>query len=154
MKSEQVRLTDTELEALRGHTAGPWNVSGESGRGFDTRFLTNDGQLPVMAPDPDQETKRVVLVDCQSPFKRGQGWQSNCAERDANAALIAAATVLLAEVIERRARDAAVAEALELSVLAMRAPLDDWKGEVERKALDVANAALAALAALRQERAS
>jgi len=33
-------------------------------------------------------------------------------------------------------------EALTLAVHAMRAPLDDWKGEVERKALDAAAAAL------------
>ncbi len=33
--------------------------------------------------------------------------------------------------------------ALLLSVQAMRAPLDGWKGEVERKALDAANVALA-----------
>lgn len=35
-------------------------------------------------------------------------------------------------------------EALECAVLAMRAPLDGWKGEVERKALDMARAALTA----------
>ena len=34
-------------------------------------------------------------------------------------------------------------KALELAVQAMRAPLDDWKGELERKALDAARAALA-----------
>lgn len=33
-------------------------------------------------------------------------------------------------------------EALRLAVNAMRAPLDEWKGEVERKALDAAHAAL------------
>lgn len=32
--------------------------------------------------------------------------------------------------------------ALTLAVQAMRAPLDGWKGELERKALDAANAAL------------
>jgi len=32
--------------------------------------------------------------------------------------------------------------ALQLAVWAMRAPLDDWKGECERKALDAAHAAL------------
>jgi hypothetical protein len=32
--------------------------------------------------------------------------------------------------------------ALQLAVWAMRAPLDDWKGECERKALDAARAAL------------
>jgi len=39
---------------------------------------------------------------------------------------------------------AALEDALRLAVDAMRAPLDDWKGVVERKALDAARAALAA----------
>lgn len=42
---------------------------------------------------------------------------------------------LLAEVVKLR-------NALTLAVQAMRAPLDDWKGECERKALDAAHAAL------------
>lgn len=42
---------------------------------------------------------------------------------------------LLAEVVKLR-------NALTLAVQAMRAPLDDWKGECERKALDAANVAL------------
>lgn len=46
-----------------------------------------------------------------------------------------AATHLQAEVLRLRA-------ALTLAVQAMRAPLDDWKGECERKALDAAHAAL------------
>lgn len=33
-------------------------------------------------------------------------------------------------------------DALTLAVQAMRAPLDDWKGELERKALDAARAVL------------
>ena len=36
----------------------------------------------------------------------------------------------------------ALRKALELSVQAMRAPFDGWKGELERKALDAARAAL------------
>ena len=36
-----------------------------------------------------------------------------------------------------------LAAALRLAQYAMRAPLDAWKGEVERKALDAARAALA-----------
>jgi hypothetical protein len=50
-------------------------------------------------------------------------------EHDANGRLIAAAPDLLA--------------ALRLAQEAMRAPLDDWKGEIERKALDAARAAIA-----------
>jgi hypothetical protein len=48
-----------------------------------------------MGPDPDQEIKRIALVDCQTRFKRGQGWQTECDEREANARLIAAAPELL-----------------------------------------------------------
>lgn len=51
-----------------------------------TLLLQNDGSAAVMAGD-----KRVALVDCQTKFKRGEGWKTECAERDANAHLIAAA---------------------------------------------------------------
>lgn len=43
-----------------------------------------------------------------------------------------------------RARVAELEAALSLAVDAMRAPLDGWKGEVERQALDVARATLRA----------
>lgn len=43
---------------------------------------------------------------------------------------------------ERVKRCEEMEAALTLAVQAMRAPLDEWKGELERKALDAANAAL------------
>ena len=43
---------------------------------------------------------------------------------------------------ERIKRCEALEAALTLAVQAMRAPLDDWKGELERKALDAAALAL------------
>ena len=52
--------------------------------------LSNDGSRFVMADD-----KRVALVDCQAYYKRGRGHQIDCAERDANAALIASAPYLV-----------------------------------------------------------
>jgi len=44
--------------------------------------------------------------------------------------------------LERQVRP--LVAALELAMLAMRAPLDGWKGEVERRALDAAREALLA----------
>jgi hypothetical protein len=47
-----------------------------------------------------------------------------------------------AEIAELRARVAELESALSKAVWAMRQPLDGWKGECERKALDAARAAL------------
>lgn len=43
-----------------------------------TRMLTNEGQVAIMGPEG-----RVALVDCQTKFKRGEGWKAECAKRDA-----------------------------------------------------------------------
>jgi len=64
------------------HTPGPWKTRLE--------LRMNDGAVPVII-DGD----RIALVDCRTPYKRGQGWKQECAERDANARLIAAAPMLL-----------------------------------------------------------
>jgi hypothetical protein len=50
------------------------------------RFINNDGSVPVTSEDT-----RICTVDCQMPFKRGQGHRAECEQRDANARLIAAA---------------------------------------------------------------
>jgi hypothetical protein len=65
------------------HTPGPWYVSQVG--------LTNGGDRPITTED-----ERICTVDCQTPFKRGEGWQSECDVREANARLIAAAPDLLA----------------------------------------------------------
>ena len=57
-------------------------------------------------------------------------------------ALHAKATELHSQILAEAYRLQAVESALTLAVQAMRAPLDDWKGELERKALDAAHAAL------------
>ena len=88
------------------HTPGPWEAPLWHGTDEHNAqaiahglkpvpALTNDGQRFVMAGVGD-DTNRVALVDCQTPFKRGKGHQTDCAERDANARLIAAAPELLA----------------------------------------------------------
>ena len=60
-----------------------------------TRMLSNDGSTTIMG-GPEDDRRPVARVECQAPFKRGQGHKSECAERDANARLIAAAPDLLA----------------------------------------------------------
>ena len=60
------------------HTPGPWRVS--------TIGLMNDGALPVSS-----DQGQIARVSAQADFPRGQGHNSECAERDANARLIAAA---------------------------------------------------------------
>jgi hypothetical protein len=73
--------------------------------------LTNDGSRFVIT-----ESGRVALVDCKTEYKRGKGHQTECAERDANARLIAAAPELLdalkACIKGRDDREACVTEAL------------------------------------------
>lgn len=60
-----------------------------------TRMLTNEGQVPIMATFGGDRV-RVALVDCHAKFKRGEGWNKACAERDANAHMMAAAKDLAA----------------------------------------------------------
>ena len=55
------------------------------------RFLTGDGQIAIMCGDPEGECQRVALVDSQTKYKRGAGYKTECAERDALADLIVAA---------------------------------------------------------------
>lgn len=64
-------------------TPGPWRVS--------TIGLMNDGSLPVSS-----DQGQIARVSAQADFPRGQGHNSECAERDANAHLIAAAPDLYA----------------------------------------------------------
>lgn len=64
------------------HTPGPWKMS-------STGFMTNEGQIAVL--QDNENSAHICFVTCQTRYKRGKGWQTQCAERDANARLIAAA---------------------------------------------------------------
>ena len=80
------------------HTPEPWTFEEWLGDpeplravGLEpTPNVSNDGARYIMAGE-----RRIALVDCQTKFKRGQGHRVVCAERDANARLIAAAPGLL-----------------------------------------------------------
>jgi len=87
------------------YTPGPWDYSPYVGtpeeieqarkHGMEPiRMLSNDGQATVMAGAGDDH-KPVARIECQIRYKRGQGHATDCAERDANARLIAAAPQLL-----------------------------------------------------------
>lgn len=86
-----------DVEALRGHTPGPWTHCP------DDNIITAD------------KAPRMVLIEWQARSKH-----VSIVERDANARLIAAAPDLLREVIERRARDAQVAELVEAAERAVK----------------------------------
>ena len=73
------------------YTPGPWML-GRSGN------LTNQGQRPIVSADEDG--LRIALVDLQSETVRKNAWQADDPEREANAALIAAAPELL-EALEK-----------------------------------------------------
>lgn len=106
--TETVKAAASESE--QKHTPGPyhWRKYGQSEedvarlRSVDlepTRMLTNEGQIALMAGEGDNR-KRIAIIDCQTPFKRGQGYRQDCAERDANANLFAAADDMLAALKE------------------------------------------------------
>lgn len=82
------------------HTPGPWAIrfyaTDDSPEELarlglkPVRLLDNAGGMAVST-----ENGRIALVECQASYKRGQGHAAECAERDANARLIAAAPDLL-----------------------------------------------------------
>lgn len=74
-------MTPERARELTGHTPGPLTVS--------TVGLTNDGQRQVTSDDG-----RVALFDLQCNVPKGRRWNSDCAQRDANARLYAAASEL------------------------------------------------------------
>ena len=102
---------DAELKSR--HTAGEWEIGSHR---------TNDGGIQIMAPIEDGR-KRVAVVDCQTTFKRGTGWQTECAERDANAQLIASAPALLEALasVEMETRDGGQWDRRELNEIARAA---------------------------------
>lgn len=102
------RLTDAELEALRGHTAGPWHVGDEHGAEQlrpSIRILRDVTYVEGVRP--------TTYVIGSVTYPTTVGNTVGAEERRANARLIAAATALLQEVIERRAADAKVRELVE-----------------------------------------
>ncbi len=141
--AEQTKyLTDAELESLRGGTDGPWEwVFG----GLSPRLTTPDrGKLIVM------DFVRRGMQGAEPRFARwdGLGAGEPRGRRGGiltpgydhpDARLIAASPALLSEVIERRARDAAVAELVE-AANALYTGSHTWPGtaKLERVRLAVA----------------
>src|SRR5215470_1452919 len=98
----------TKAKAQASPTPGPWEfvLYGHTPEMLEKmrqvgmeppRALTNEGQASVMGGLGD-DRRLVALVECQAEYKRGQGHTAECAERDANARLIAIAPALYAYV--------------------------------------------------------
>lgn len=86
------------------HTPGPWQAivwaqdektrAQMKANGIEPmRMLHNDGGMSIIGK-AGEDNRRVAVVDCKAPYKRGQGYLTECAERDANAFLIAAAPAM------------------------------------------------------------
>ena len=117
------------------HTPGPWYVSQVG--------LTNGGDRPITTEDG-----RICTVDCQTPFKRGEGWQSECDVREANARLIAAAPETAAERDRLKEVNAELLAALKALLIWYLDGVNsgqiggDWKAETEAEVV-AASAAIA-----------
>lgn len=106
---------------MSAHTPGPWTFrkwasepTTVGGRVFDgVRALTNDGKAPVMAG-----STLVAQVVGHKDYKRGQGHELECAERDANAHLIAAAPEMF-EALEAMDREGFTVRTMGLALRAL-----------------------------------
>lgn len=89
-------------------TPGPWefrlhamsdeDIAHAAAHGIKPiRLLSNDGAATIMAGEPNSdERKSICRVECQTKYKRGEGYRTECTERDANARLIATAPEMFA----------------------------------------------------------
>jgi hypothetical protein len=90
----------------------------------------------IPAPSAPAREDEQTLREMARDFVKGGGPQPHNVD-----ALVGRAYALAIE--RNRAPATGVVEALRLAQHALRAPQDDWKGELERTALDAINAALA-----------
>ena len=63
------------------------------------RMLDNNGACAIMSGDGD-DAKRICMVDRQAKAKRGEGYKTECSERDANARLIVRAVNCHADLVD------------------------------------------------------
>ena len=141
MTDAQSALAQVREALAAGPTPGPWSLK---------TVPTSDGSCHKIGPFPSasrvhSETHACVYaigirlgIDDSTPVAR---------ELLANARLMAACSpdniaAILAHVEAQKAENERLRAALKTCVWALRQPLDGWKGECERKALDEARDAL------------
>lgn len=95
------RLTDAELEAMRGHTRAPFKIEENDFDGFR-----------VYAPKAVRKPFTMYVIDRIGGRMYGKNFDDDREVR-ANAELFKNAPAMYAELLERRAMDAVVREALE-----------------------------------------
>lgn len=87
-------------------TPGPWRSPIFHGSDETIAEARAFGLTPIPSLDNDgsrflmSDGKRIGMIECQTKYKRGQGHKTECAERDANAHLIAAAPELYAALLQ------------------------------------------------------
>lgn len=107
-----------DVEALRGHTPGPWSIGKVDETCTFQDGTKDEGGYRIDAFGIEQlcyvwnQSERINAVT----GKQDGAYPFGSPQAKVDAALIAAAPALLAEVIERRARDAAVAELAALAL--------------------------------------
>lgn len=140
-----------DVEALRGHTPGPWAERDGAIYGVETRATHGGRTCEEVGHDPHDCGPLVFATVDQSllaDIKRGF-WDDVEDTAKVDLALCAAAPDLFAEVIERRARDAAVAELIDAVDRGISVPSYSEHGDALLFKGEDAAALRAALAAVR-----
>ncbi len=99
-RADEAAEVPSSLSRAEQFTAGPWSLSEMHANGL----YLNGGEAVVMAGEPLSDDRvRVCQVDCHTKAKRGQAYRTECAVRNANARLIAAAPTMFAYIAARAA---------------------------------------------------
>lgn len=141
---ERLRARVAELEAGQDEAKGFIEGLDVENNALRARVAELESMNKMLCGKLDDQ-RRALWDPCQPYLKDGET-PAECIARNRRDVDIALSSVdiALSSLARDRARVAELEAALGKAVNAMRAPIDDWKGEVERAALDDARAVLSA----------